>query len=226
MTERKEEGKKKHKTKISKVYSCQPGQSSRCADYRTLCTVISEILQSYFTNVMSADAIRRKIMSSIERKVKTGRAGPCCLEINGNHVEVIPYIPFREIPWQEDEDEEYAATTKDDSDDGGKGWEIMEERKNMYLPDLDLEGAEAYWHIGILAEEDEEEKGESGVGGGSTDGEEPPEMDGVVAEDNDGGEDEDEDRKGEESARQGVNDARDEKEDVEGGEIDMEDILR
>ena len=208
---------------------------------------------------MSADAIRRKIKSSIERKVKTGRAGPCCLEINGNHVEVIPYIPFREIPWQEeDEDEEYAASTEDDSDGDGKGWEIMEERKDMHLPDLNLEGAEA---LEILAEEDEEEKGESGgVGGGSTDGEEPPEMGGVVVEDNDGGEDEDEDakrawkanernfilksavqracevpvaqiasevdRKGEESASQGVNDARDEEEDVEGGEINMEDILR
>ena len=34
------------------------------------------------------------------------------------------------------------------------------------------------------------------------------------------------DRKGEESASQGVNDARDEEEDVEGGEINMEDILR
>ena len=231
----------------------------RCADFWTLHSVIMEIQVMEKTEMMSANAIRRKIKTATLKRVKAGQAGPVCHEINGNDVEIIPDIRFRATRWQEeDEDEEYVASTDDDSDVDGNRWENISENKDLRLPEIDLERAEVMRIMGDEeAMSDRGEANENGVGGATTDGEDTD--DAVVEEENEDGdkdEDEDEDAKrvwkderkfilksaiqrarelppeaiaseGEEKANQGVNDKKDEEEeDMEGGEINPEDILR
>ena len=231
----------------------------RCADFWTLHSVIMEIQVMEKTEMMSANAIRRKIKTATLKRVKAGQAGPVCHEINGNDVEIIPDIRFRATRWQEeDKDEEYVASTDDDSDVDGNRWENISENKDLRLPEIDLERAEVMRIMGDEeAMSDRGEANENGVGGATTDGEDTD--DAVVEEENEDGdkdEDEDEDAKrvwkderkfilksaiqrarelppeaiaseGEEKANQCVNDTKDEEEeDMEGGEIDPDDILR